>query len=291
MTGFAHVRKASVQGEVLITLKSVNHRGLDIHFHMSDEMDAFEDALRTVLKRHVSRGHVQARVVLTRTRPAAPALNRGLLDAYLAAFRQAARDLGLAGEPDLNAALALPGMFREDADEETDQAVGQWIVAAMEEAAEVLDAFREREGRELAADIAARTAAIHEAILRMEDLRMRATPALQARLAERLADLLNGAAIEPQRLAQEAALLADRSDIAEELTRLKVHAAALTDLLDRGGEVGKKMDFLLQEMGREANTVLSKSSGTGEIGLAITEQGLSVKAEIEKIREQALNLE
>jgi uncharacterized protein (TIGR00255 family) len=104
-------------------------------------------------------------------------------------------------------------------------------------------------------------------------------------------ELLAGAAVDPQRLAQEAALAADRSDIAEELMRLKTHAVQLDAMLAAGGEVGKRLDFLLQEMNREANTTLSKTGGLGDLGLTITELALAAKSEIDKIREQALNLE
>jgi uncharacterized protein (TIGR00255 family) len=291
MTGFARIRKSSEAGEAVLTVKSVNHRGLDIHFQMSDELDIFENALRAALKRHAARGHFQVRVLVTRSRPAACVLNGGLLDAYLSAFRQAGDELGLAGEPDLNAALSLPGMFREAAGEEPEEATEQLLVSAMEEAMQALNAFREREGGELASEMLARTASIREEALRMEELRTRAAPAFQSRLAERLAELISGPSIEPQRLAQEAALLADRSDISEELTRLKMHAAQLEGLLRTGGEIGKKLDFLLQEMSREANTILSKTNGTGELGLSITDLALASKAGIEKIREQSLNLE
>ena len=116
-------------------------------------------------------------------------------------------------------------------------------------------------------------------------------PAFQKRLREKLADLLRGAGIEPQRLAQEAALLADRSDIGEELVRLRTHAAQLEKLLAAGGEVGKRLDFLLQEMNRESNTILSKTGGLGDLGLTITDLALAAKSEIDKIREQSLNLE
>jgi uncharacterized protein (TIGR00255 family) len=125
----------------------------------------------------------------------------------------------------------------------------------------------------------------------MAAIRETAVPAFQKRLRDRLAELLNGAGLEPQRLAQEAAVLADRSDIAEELVRLETHAGVLRQILAGGGEVGKRMDFLLQEMNREANTVLSKTGGVGELGLTITELALAAKAEIDKIREQSLNLE
>jgi uncharacterized protein (TIGR00255 family) len=102
---------------------------------------------------------------------------------------------------------------------------------------------------------------------------------------------LRGAAVDPQRLAQEAALLADRSDIAEELVRLRTHAGQVEAILAGDGEVGKRLDFLLQEMNREANTVLSKTGGLGDLGLTITELALAAKSEIDKIREQSLNLE
>jgi len=291
MTGFARVKKSSDVGEVVLTVKSVNHKGLDIHFHMPEELDAFENALRSALKRHVSRGHFQVRVAFTRSQPPALALNRSLLEAYVGAFRQAASQMGLTGEPDLNVALALPGTFRDTSEEEPEEGAEQLLVSAMEEAVAALNAFREREGKELSVEMVARAAAIRESTSRMEELRGRANAAYQARLSERLGELLGSASIEPQRLIQEVALLADRSDVSEELTRLKVHASQLEAILASGGEVGKKLDFLLQEMSREANTVLSKTSGMGELGLAITELGLSVKAEIEKIREQALNLE
>jgi uncharacterized protein (TIGR00255 family) len=128
-------------------------------------------------------------------------------------------------------------------------------------------------------------------VSRMEEIRAGAVAAFQKRLREKLADLLRGAGIEPQRLAQEAAILADRSDIAEELMRLRTHADHLETLLNGEGEIGKRLDFLLQEMNRESNTVLSKTGGLGDLGLTITDLALSAKSEIDKIREQSLNLE
>ena len=154
-----------------------------------------------------------------------------------------------------------------------------------------LNSFREREGAPLAAEIRTRTFNILTAAERMEEIRSRALPHFQARLNERLRDLLGGSSIEPQRLAQEAAMLADRGDIGEEIARLKIHTAQLGQMLDSGGEAGKRMDFLLQEMHRETNTILSKTNGIGEVGLEITDLALATKADIEKIREQALNLE
>jgi uncharacterized protein (TIGR00255 family) len=125
----------------------------------------------------------------------------------------------------------------------------------------------------------------------MEQLRQGTQESYQTRLTDRLREIAKGIAIDPQRLAQEAAILADRSDIGEELARLKIHSGQLDQILQTGGEVGKKLDFLLQEMNRETNTILSKTNGAGEAALRITELGLRAKAAIEKVREQSLNLE
>jgi len=165
------------------------------------------------------------------------------------------------------------------------------LLAAVAEAVDDLNGFREREGRQLADDIRPRLETIAEVASQIEELRSRAIPQYQARLAERLAELLDAAGVEPQRLAQEAAILADRSDVSEEVARLGIHAGQAMKILNEGGELGKRLDFLAQEMQRETNTILSKTNGVGEFGLQITDLGLAVKAEIEKIREQALNLE
>jgi len=293
MTGFAQVRKTVESGEVVLSVKTVNHRGLDMHLHLPPEMDAFEPALRKAIKSRVARGHLQLNVTWNRTNGSAmdSSLNRPLMEAYLAAFEQAQKVFHLTGAPDLNVAFRIPGMFRTEAAPELGEEFESSLVAALEETLQGLNRFREREGGEIAAEILDRCARITQAVNRMEEIRAGALPAFQKRLHERLAELLKGASIDPQRLAQEAAVLADRSDISEELIRLKTHAGELEQLIRTGGEVGKKLDFLLQEMNREANTILSKTGGLGDLGLTITERALAVKSEIDKIREQSLNLE
>jgi uncharacterized protein (TIGR00255 family) len=154
-----------------------------------------------------------------------------------------------------------------------------------------LNEFRTREGAEIAAEMQRHNASVAATAGEMEQVRETASAAFQQRLSDRLKELLKGAQIDPQRLAQEAAILADRSDIGEELARLKIHSIQLGGVLFAGGEAGKKLDFLLQEMNRETNTILSKTSGAGEAGLRITELAIAAKSAIEKIREQSLNLE
>ncbi len=292
MTGFARIRRTVAEGEVVVSLKSVNHRGLDLHFHLPPELDPLENEVRGIIKEGVARGHVQVHVATVRTMSVTGgAWNRALVDTYMRAYQEARALYGLEGQPDLNAALRLPGVFSAEAEEEPGDALTQAVLEATREAVAVLNQFREREGAATAAEMSQRCRGIGTLVNRMEQIREGAIPAFQKRLRDKLSDLLHGAQIDPQRLAQEAALLADRSDIAEELVRLRTHAAQVDQMLAGDGEVGKRLDFLLQEMNRESNTVLSKTGGLGDLGLTITELALAAKSEIDKIREQSLNLE
>jgi uncharacterized protein (TIGR00255 family) len=293
MTGFARVRRPLGEGELVVSLKSLNHRGLDVHIHAPSAVDPFESAIRAAVKERVLRGHVEVRVSLPQaaSNGSAAVLNHALLEEYLRAFREAAEQHGLDSKPDLNAALRLPGMFTESGEAEAPPDAAPALRVALQQALEELNAFRAREGAEIAAEMRAHNSQVAAAAEQMEKIREGATAAFQNRLSERLKELLKGAQVDPQRLAQEAAILADRSDIGEELARLKIHSAQLAALLDLGGEVGKKLDFLLQEMNRETNTILSKTGGIGDAGLKITELALAAKAAIEKVREQSLNLE
>jgi uncharacterized protein (TIGR00255 family) len=292
MTGFARVRTVLPEGELAISIKSVNHRGLDLHFHLPPDFDPLENSLRSLIKSHVARGHLQINVVFHRNPDAASSgLNKPLLDAWLAAFRRAAEEYQFESIPDLNAALRIPGMFQSDSSTEPGAELEKALLTSAGEALDLLNAFREREGAAIVGDICRRCATISGFVQEIEAIRARASEAFHSRLKERLEELLGAAGMDPQRLAQEAAILAERSDISEELVRLKIHASQIGEMLAAGGEIGKKLDFLLQEMNRETNTVLSKTSGLGELGLAITDLALASKSEIDKIREQSLNLE
>ena len=292
MTGYARVQHSSEWGEISIAIRSLNHRGLDPHFHLPQSFDPLENAMRTAIKENVARGHLDLRVTWTPLVSGNGGLNQELFLSWLSAFRQAANEIGLAGaQPDLNAALRVPGMVAGETDQPLPADVEEEFIALLRKALSELNEFRSREGAQLAGVIGAHNKAIQERADELEQIRNSAIPLLQNRLNERLGELLRGTAVEPQRLAQEAALLADRSDVSEEIARLKIHAGQVQTLLDAGGEVGKKLDFLLQEMNRETNTILSKTSGIGELGLRVSDLALATKSDIEKIREQALNLE
>jgi uncharacterized protein (TIGR00255 family) len=293
MTGFARVRRQLDTGELIFSVKSVNHRGLDPHFHVTAELEPYEPALREIIKREVLRGHLDVRVSFTSVSTAGvSSLNLPLLRECFAAFAEAVTEFGLHDARfDLNSALRIPGVVGGWQGQEPDPALEAALLSAAAEALETLNSFRAREGAELALGIRLHNRAILECAEQLAEIRARAVPILQARLSERLRELLRNAVIDPQRLTQEAAILADRSDIGEEIERLNIHSRQIEGLLDTGGEMGKKLDFLLQEMHRETNTILSKTNGVGELGLKITGLALAVKAGIEKIREQALNLE
>jgi uncharacterized protein (TIGR00255 family) len=292
MTGFARVRRAVSNGEIVLTIRSLNHRGLDIHFHAGPEMDALEGQMRALVKQKVLRGHVELRAGFHRAgTQGAPAVNEALLETWLDAFRTASTRYSLTAEPDLNMAFRIPGIFGDALDGDPSPEFAGAALAATEEALDSLNAFRAREGSDLALVLKLHNTRVRQAALQMGEIRSQAMPLFHTKVSERVRDLLRGSAIDPQRLAQEAALLADRSDIGEEVARLTIHSEQLEKLLEAGGEIGKKLDFLLQEMNRETNTILSKTSGVGDLGLKITDLALGAKSEIEKIREQALNLE
>lgn len=293
MTGYARARRTNDLGEVTATVKSVNHRALDLHAHIPAELEQFEPLLRGVVKKHLTRGHVDLRVSFAPAHAiSAAALNRPLFEAYLHALDEARSAYGVESVKDANVALRIPGMLAPPVGaEDVPAEMEQLLTGAVEDALHALNVFREREGAEIRQLLKSHNAAIRRDAAEIEKLRHPAVEHFHKRLVERLADLLSGVAMDPQRLAQEAAVLADRSDITEEIGRLQVHSRELDVLLDRGGELGKKLDFLMQEMNRETNTILSKTSGVGELGLKITAFGLEAKANIERIREQVLNLE
>lgn len=293
MTGYARVRRQTALGELTVSLRSVNHKALDFHFHQSSDFALFENAIRARLKQDIARGHIEVRISLVRSSAASEMqYDRELLGRYIAAYRDAAKTFRVWEEPDLNAAFRIPGVLSsEPGGTQLENTFEPDVLAAFADCAHELNAFREREGGQLRELLLQETAEILTQAERMVEIRSQALPLFQKRLTDRLQELLGGTGIDARRITEEAAILTDRSDIQEELARLRIHTEQLIEMLQAGGEVGKKADFLLQEMNREANTILSKTSGIGEAGLTMTDLGLATKGNIEKIREQALNLE
>lgn len=296
MTGFAQVRRSTSQGELTVSFRSVNHRGLDLHFHLQADLLIFENAIRAAVKQRVARGHLEVRGGLQRAEQGQSAFNRAAVERYVAAFRQAAAELGLHQDPDLNVAFGRPEVWQDGTEAERataalDGALEPEVMAVVEECLAAFNAQREREGAALCEELMRQAAGIEQGAGEIAAIRKSAIPLFQERLRERVRELLGQSSISEARLVEEAAMLADRSDIQEELARLAIHTGELKAMFGKGGEMGKRVDFLLQEMNRETNTILSKTSGIGETGLTITNRALAIKAHVEKIREQALNIE
>ena len=292
MTGFARVQTETPEFSLTLSVKSVNHRFLDLQMRLPAELDAYEMAVRQAIKKRVARGSLQVSASLETRGLAAIRIKHEWVESYLAAYRELAARHGVATEPDLNAVFRLPGIVSfGEPDPERNAGLEKALLEALDRALDELDRSREREAAGMVEEMVRRSAAIETSLERIEQLRSGLTQLLAERLAQKLSELLKGVGLDPQRILQEAALVADRSDISEEVQRLRAHNHQLRALLASSTELGKKLDFLLQEMNREANTIVSKTSGIGESGLAITDLGLSLKAEIEKIREQGMNLE
>jgi len=290
MTGFAQVKGQLDGGAAFsLSIKSVNHRFLDLHFRLPPNTDTLEVSLRRVLKEKLARGHVDVNLSFEQAGSAPLTLNRQLVATYVQAFRAAAIEAGIAAEPDLNAVLRLPGALDSGA-APAEGDLTSAVLAKIEEALLSLNRMREEEGRAMDRELRERLAHLQSGCTEVRKHRDTVLKTYSERLKSRLQEWL-GASVDPDRIVQEAALLADRSDIQEELVRLENHVQHFLGLLDAGGEVGKKLDFLLQEMNREANTLLSKTSGLAGDAVRITEAGLAMKSDIEKAREQVQNIE
>ena len=296
MTGFAQVRSGEAASQsngvsFSIGLKSVNHRFLDLQLRLPADCDALEMKLRRLLKEKLFRGHVELTLNIDRAGSAVLQFNRELVTAYVNAFRLAAKECSVAGEPDLNSVLRMPGAL-SGAGPATidDEGFHAAVLASTEQAITRLNEMRVEEGRGMELELRHRMNQLGGVTAEIGKLRGAVSRAYLEKVQSRMNELLAGNA-DPDRMLQEAATLAERSDIEEEIVRMKTHIDHFVGLLDSGTEVGKKLDFLLQEMNREANTLLSKTAGVSGDGLRITELGLTMKSEIEKSREQIQNIE
>lgn len=294
MTGFARAQvRVHDQLVYTLSLKSVNHRFLDLQLRLPAGMDALEMELRRALKESLVRGHVELALSIDRTVQQKAGYNRELVASYFQAFEAAREEFGFAGEPDLNVALRIPAALQSENRGNGEEDVAALAESVLQQIGPLLDALkvmRAREGESLASILNASLDRLAEAVEGVAALRPEVEQRYQERLTQRLMTA-TGSEFNRQRLLEEVAVLVDRSDIAEELQRMNTHIGHFRELLAAGGEVGKKLDFLLQEMNREANTLLSKTGGVGGKGTYITELGLAMKAEIEKAREQIQNVE
>jgi len=291
MTAFAQAKGEATEAMpgFAVSLKSVNHRFLDLHLRMPGDTDALELKLRKLLKERVQRGHVELTLSIDRIVAAGFSLNKEMIGSYITAFREAERQFAITSEPDLNAILKMPGAL-SGAAVPLDGNFEAAVLAATEQAIASLDAMRIEEGKGIDKELRDRMARLKSATIEIEKLRPAISKAHMEKIHSRLKELIS-TQVDTDRVLQEAAILAERSDVQEEIVRMHTHIQHFLGLLDEKGEIGKKLDFLLQEMNREANTLLSKTAGVSGEGLRITEFGLAMKSEIEKSREQVQNVE
>ena len=295
MTGFASVQ-GTLPGQVgfTLTIKSVNHRFLDLNLRLPSQCDALEIQMRRMLKEQLRRGHVEVTLQMDRRVGGQMQLNAELLAAHVQGYREAAALHGVTTEPDLNGMLRLPGVMSLDSVSPKDDMAGleSAVMAQLGPLLSKLNEVRAEEGSALEAELRRSLGRLGELAAEVGELRAGVRDAQFERLRARIAEVLQGVSVSEERLLAEAALLAERSDVDEEVVRLRAHVDSFLAMLDEGGELGKRLDFLLQELNREANTLLSKTSGAaGSNGLLITDLGLEMKAEIERAREQVQNLE
>jgi uncharacterized protein (TIGR00255 family) len=288
MTGFGRGAATGENFSAAVDIKTVNNRFLDIHLRLGGELSPLESEVKRRIGARLARGRVDVTVTFERTGDVAYEINHGLIAGFVSAMRSLQTEFGLAGEPDINVIARLPNALQPVRDG-IDSTATDGIHRALEQALSELEQMRAREGDELAAEMRARLDEIAAQIPLIESSAGAVADGYRARLEKRINELMgrDGAGeLDQNRLAQEVAYLADRSDITEEITRLKSHMVQFREIIDSDGEVGKRLDFLLQELNREANTVLSKATD-----ISIKEAGLTIKSAVEKIREQVQNVE
>jgi uncharacterized protein (TIGR00255 family) len=289
MTGFGRGSASGDDFTVAVEIKTVNNRYLDIHLRLSQELSPFEMIIRKRIGARLARGRVDLNINFERTGATTYEVNRPLISGYISAMRQIQQEFNLAGDIDVSSVARLPGALAPARD-----GLGEvntaGLESALDEALDSLEVMRENEGAALAEEMRSRLTKIEAEVPVIEAAAAGLAEAYRQRLQKRVGELVvrGGQSIELDagRLAQEVAYLADRSDISEELARLRSHIEQFRAAIDADGEVGKRLDFLLQELNREANTVLSKSTE-----ISIKDAGLAIKAEVEKLREQVQNVE
>ena len=290
MTGFARASGAEPALRWAWEIKSVNARGLDLRLRVPPGFDAVEGEARARLTRALTRGTCYATLSVQRDAPAAAVrVNHAVLAALIEAVKAVPPDPALR-PASLDGLLGVRGVI-ETAEAKEDEAAAAQANAAvlkgLDGAVTALNAMRASEGAALHAVLSARLTRIGELTQAAEDAPARKPDAVRARLGQTIAALMGAApALDPQRLHQEAVLIAARGDIREELDRLRAHTAAAADLLKSGGPAGRRLDFLAQELAREANTLCAKSNDP-----SLTSIGLDLKTEVEQLREQVQNIE
>ena len=287
MTGFGQGNAQGDSFRVRVDIRTVNNRFLDIHTRLPQELASLEMPIKKQIQAALHRGRVDLTISVEQMKQATFEINRPLVSGYLSALSEMKREFGLEGDPSLELIAKLPGALQVSQDSSgLDEALVTGVIAAVSQALVTLTEMRVVEGQELAAELSSRLDHIEAELPAIEGEAGRLPGIYKEKLQKRLQEALAGGLVDEMRLAQEAVMLADRSDISEEIARLKSHMLQMREVLRGEEEVGKRLDFILQEMNREANTILSKSGD-----LAISDAAIAIKTEVEKLREQGQNVE
>jgi uncharacterized protein (TIGR00255 family) len=287
MTGFGRAGRTLPDGtEATVVVRGVNHRFLDVAVKLRDELSAVEPLVRKAVSRVAHRGHVDVIVRTVRPQGRTAAFDEQAAVRYVSAWKDAARRLALPTDLAARDVLALPGVVRPEEAAEIDEAGVGELLATVDEALDGFDATRAREGAALASALAVVVSRLEAGVDRLDAGRQGLGERIVTNLRERIVKLAAGVPLDEARLAQEVALLADRSDISEEIDRLKAHLAELRRLLAVAGPTGKRLDHLVQELHREVNTAGSKVREAGATRLV-----LDLKSDLEAFKEQVQNVE
>lgn len=289
MTGFGSAAVQDIDFSISVELKTVNNRFLDINLRLSSELQSLESTIKKIISNRLTRGRVEVNLQYDRNSDIEFELNRPLIGGFLAAMRKMQDEFELSGEPDLNVMARLPNVVSPKKNEPSTeflQAVEDVFSLALDD----LETMREKEGSLLQNELNSLIDAIESRIPVIETHSESVAEEYQTRLTKRISDMLaksdSQIDIDQARLAQEVAYLADRAEIAEEIARLRTHIGHFREIMSDKKDVGKRLDFLTQELNREANTIASKTGN-----MTIKENSLAIKSEIEKIREQVQNVE
>ncbi len=289
MTGYGHATYEDEAGSLQVVATSVNHRFLELHLRLPEGWMALEARLRKKVPTFCRRGRITITIEYVRRDAGLRyEINRDLIAAYVTALRQIKEDFSLAGDVDVRTIAALPSLMLPlpSAPVPLTETLAAQAEAAVEGALRAMIHMRQAEGRQLERDMTERLDDLDRCLSEIESDAPAVVERIRQKLLSRIEEIKGLSPLDPTRLAQEVVFLLSRADISEEIVRLRSHLQQYRSLLTAEEAVGKKLDFLLQEMAREVNTILSKA---GEV--AVSSLALHMKAEIEKLREQVQNVE
>ena len=294
MTGYAAATAQHNGWTLTVSLRSVNHRYFDLRTHMPDSLMALEREARGLIQARNPRGHLDLKVSIDYGRGGELVVDEDLASKYVEIFRRLGSAYGLEAAIDAAAIAQLPGVVQRKSPASTSELepeLAESFRSALREAVERWDGMRAEEAGLLAGDLLQRVRGLGTATHQVEQWLKESLQEAQGRLTDRWKSLASPSGLDPARLAQEALLLAERTDPTEEIERMKAHVEQFAKLVEGEADAGRKLDFLLQEMQRETNTLLAKVAGLGSSSLRISDLGLQMKSEIEKLREQVQNLQ